>query len=315
MGRKLLSAVAASGFVVLGLQAVTTPANAAGPPNPLIVGTSHASCPTARFHTIQSAVDAAHPGDTVNICPGTYVEGSGQVGRANALTITKSLTLAGAGADQVTIKPRKKEQRRADRRRTKNPDIRDGNGDRVIAVTGHERLAGHRAHLRRHRRRRTACMPPLGWCSSTPRDRSITPMSPASTPTRARTGTQVPGGFRSNPFGYGIALVSTASNPRGGGGRGPHNVDHTRVNHYNALGMLVGGRKAAGHADQRPDHQPQPVPELQQPHGQQARPSSTATARRRVASADPAAVAADDWAAVRPGWGPGDRRRRGADDR
>ena len=43
-------------------------------------------------------------GDTVIICDGTYSEGSGQVG-SNAVTITKSLTIKGAGADKVTIRP------------------------------------------------------------------------------------------------------------------------------------------------------------------------------------------------------------------
>jgi hypothetical protein len=82
------------------------------------------------YATIQSAVDAANAGDTVNVCPGTYVEGSGQPG-SNALTITKSLTLAGAGADQVTIKPRDNGGQIAE----DSPDIRDGKGD-IIAVTG-----------------------------------------------------------------------------------------------------------------------------------------------------------------------------------
>jgi hypothetical protein len=32
------------------------------------------SCDTANFHTIQAAVDASHPGDSVFVCPGTYNE-------------------------------------------------------------------------------------------------------------------------------------------------------------------------------------------------------------------------------------------------
>ncbi|MBO0813975.1 MAG: hypothetical protein J2P30_02310, partial [Actinobacteria bacterium] len=104
------------------------PAHAAGsPPKTLTVGNCGAG---TSFTTIQSAVDAARPGDTVNICPGTYAEGSGQPG-SSALTIGKSLTLAGAGAGQVTIKPRNSGGRIA----ADNPDIRDGKGD-IIAVTG-----------------------------------------------------------------------------------------------------------------------------------------------------------------------------------
>ena len=62
-------------------------------------------CPAASFARVQDAVDAAHPGDVVAICPGTYPEGSGAPG-TNALTIMKSLTLKGAGADLVRITPR-----------------------------------------------------------------------------------------------------------------------------------------------------------------------------------------------------------------
>src|SRR6202030_893574 len=48
----------------------------------LTVGT----CPAAGFSTIQSAVNAAHAGDTVNVCPGSYPE---------QVSINKSLTLQG----------------------------------------------------------------------------------------------------------------------------------------------------------------------------------------------------------------------------
>src|SRR3954453_22649362 len=73
-----------------------------------------ADCPNARFTSIQAAVDQAAPGDPVVICAGTYLEQStptsgnnspSQAGSKNGLTITKPLTLKGAGASKVTIKP------------------------------------------------------------------------------------------------------------------------------------------------------------------------------------------------------------------
>jgi hypothetical protein len=73
-----------------------------------------ADCPNARFTSIQAAVDQAAPWDTVVICAGTYLEQStptsgnnspSQAGAKNGLTITKPLTIKGAGASKVTIKP------------------------------------------------------------------------------------------------------------------------------------------------------------------------------------------------------------------
>ena len=73
-----------------------------------------ADCPNARFTSIQAAVDQAAPWDTVVVCPGLYLEQStptsgnnspSQAGSRNGLTITKPLTIRGAGASKVTIRP------------------------------------------------------------------------------------------------------------------------------------------------------------------------------------------------------------------
>ncbi len=73
-----------------------------------------ADCPNAAFTSIQSAVNQAAPWDTVVICPGLYLEQStptsgnntpSQTGSRNGLTITKPLTIKGAGASKVTIRP------------------------------------------------------------------------------------------------------------------------------------------------------------------------------------------------------------------
>jgi hypothetical protein len=71
-------------------------------------------CPNAGFTTIQSAINQAAPWDTVAICEGVYAEVSNatnatnspaQTGAKNGLTITKPLTIRGAGASKVIIKP------------------------------------------------------------------------------------------------------------------------------------------------------------------------------------------------------------------
>lgn len=73
-----------------------------------------ADCPNAAFTSIQAAVNQAAPWDTVVICAGLYEEQSvptsgnntpSQAGSRNGLTITKPLTLKGAGASKVTIRP------------------------------------------------------------------------------------------------------------------------------------------------------------------------------------------------------------------
>src|SRR5215470_616942 len=133
MGRKWLTVVVACTAAAWGVAAAALPAQAAGRPTTLTVGTDHATCPAAEFHTIQAAINDAHSGDTVLVCAGTYVEGSGLRG-SNAMTITKDLTLKGAGAGQVTIEPRRRQASGGQIAPT-NPDIRSGTGD-ILAVVG-----------------------------------------------------------------------------------------------------------------------------------------------------------------------------------
>ncbi len=140
MGRKRLWLLAASSMTVLML-AAGVPAQASarflrlgsGRASHLTVGQDLATCPGARYRSIQAAIDAARPGDTVTVCPGSYTEGSGARG-TSALTITKSISLVGAGADQVTIEPRN-DPASGRRIAEDSPDIRDGKGD-IVAVAG-----------------------------------------------------------------------------------------------------------------------------------------------------------------------------------
>ena len=70
----------------------------------LTVDDDRAQCASAGYTSIAAAVDNATTDDTINVCDGTYVEGTGAVG-TNALTIDKSLTIKGAGASKVFIQP------------------------------------------------------------------------------------------------------------------------------------------------------------------------------------------------------------------
>ena len=70
----------------------------------LVVDTDARECPNAAFASIQAAVDAADPADTIAICPGVYRETTGLTD-LNALRIEEALTLRGAGADLVRIEP------------------------------------------------------------------------------------------------------------------------------------------------------------------------------------------------------------------
>jgi large repetitive protein len=73
-------------------------------------------CPNAEFTNIQEAVENASPWDTIVVCPGVYEESSTPVnselnpvlatGETNGLTIKKPLKIIGAGASEVTIKPK-----------------------------------------------------------------------------------------------------------------------------------------------------------------------------------------------------------------
>lgn len=92
-------------LIVLGTLALA-PASASAAT--LTVDDDLLDCPSAGFTSVQAGVDAASPGDTVAICPGVYEEGPATVpaGGANAVNIQKMITLKGAGASKVTIKPK-----------------------------------------------------------------------------------------------------------------------------------------------------------------------------------------------------------------
>jgi nitrous oxidase accessory protein NosD len=92
-GLRLLS-IAVALTMLLGLP---SPALAAT----LIVDDNNAECPTATYTTIQAAVIDADPGDTIQVCAGTYPEPA-----PGPLTINKMLTLEGAQSGVDARSPR-----------------------------------------------------------------------------------------------------------------------------------------------------------------------------------------------------------------
>jgi hypothetical protein len=205
MSRRLLSAfTAAVAALALGL---VSDAAAAHKPQTLTVGPTKgdASCPAAQFDSIREAIEAAGPGDTVYVCAGTYVEGSGDVG-SNALEIHNDLNLEGAGADQVFVHPRHAGENRI---AAEKPSLHKGNGY-LLAVLGHGvdpidvdvsgitfDASGVYA---------TAGIVYRDAEGSIERSR-VTGLAVDE----SADGWSVAGGFRSNSFGIGIAMVTRAT--------------------------------------------------------------------------------------------------------
>lgn len=190
----------------------------------LTVDDNGVECKSARFHSVQAAVDAASAGDTILVCSGRYLEGTGGPG-TNALTIRKSLTFKGAGADLVTIRPR------GSRIAEQTPDLGNGVGD-VVAVTG---TAG---------RPITVSMSGVtvdgggtfveaGVVYRDARGSFARSRVTNIVTSEAPDASGKPGGWRSDFPGVGIAQLGRA---------GALSVDHARVERYNRIGVLVEGR-------------------------------------------------------------------------
>jgi hypothetical protein len=200
-----------------------------------------ADCPAAAFTSVQAAVDAASPGDTVTICKGEYVEGSGAAG-TSALTITKNLTLKGAGADLVTITPKASSVAGGSLLEATS-NLRNGLGD-IVAIVG------------------TPTQPIKVDISGV----TVDGYDPAGRPVAVEAGIlfldakgsvirshvtnvvtsegdnayNVPGGWRGPQPGIGIAQTSAALLAPVDGSR-PLRIDRTRVDKYNRVGVLIDG--------------------------------------------------------------------------
>jgi hypothetical protein len=200
-------------------------------------------CATAKYQSIQKAIDNAAPGDTVFVCAGTYVEGSGRHG-TNALTITKDLNLVGAGADQVVVEPLN-DPAQGGRIAADTQSIRSGTGAILAAVGLQQKPINVSVSGITFDANGVFAMAGVVFLDAQGSiDRShVTGLAVDE----SATGYTVPGGFRSNAFGYGIADVTVAGQKKNGPTIQPQDlvrtltIDHTRVDTYNAVGVLVDG--------------------------------------------------------------------------
>ena len=234
-------------FAILGLSAQS--ANAAN----LYVDDNGQQCPAATFTSIQSAVDAAVMGDTVVVCNGTYSEGSGAQG-TNGLTITKSISIRGAGADKVTIKPTVSGGQIA----AASPVLRDGVGN-IVSVNGTPEdpltvnISGVTISGGGDKTYITTGSTPIwngefenGVYAETgvlylDAGGSLTNSAITNVVTSELAASfSQPGGFRSNDLGWGVAQV-TAATAAPSAASVPLVVDGTRIDRYNKGGLLIDG--------------------------------------------------------------------------
>ncbi len=200
-----------------------------------------ADCPAAAYTSVQAAVDAAKDGDTVVVCKGEYAEGTGAKG-TNALTITHSITLKGAGADLVSITP-KAAPLVGGRILEDAPDIRNGIGD-IVAVVGTPtqpltvKISGITVDGYDPQGREVAVeagilfLDAKGEISRT-RVTNVVTSEGDNAYTRA-------GGWRGSQPGIGIVQTSNALLAPVDGAR-KLTIDRTRVDKYNKIGILIDG--------------------------------------------------------------------------
>src|SRR2546423_4044250 len=220
-----------------------TPAPTVSSVATLTVDNDRKDCPNADYTRIRDAVGAAHDGDTIVVCAGTYIEGPGAAG-SNGLQITKSLTIRGAGADKVTIEPNGgKENRIAET----TPDLRSGKG--VIVLAKGDKDAPITVHISgvtvdANGVDATAGIVFLDAQGSV--DRSLVTGLDVD---ESADGYTVPGGFRNNAFGIGIAAVTRVRPPASGhAGADPAADDHDRPHTGRALQR---GRRPRRRRDER----------------------------------------------------------------
>ena len=234
MRSSTLAAVAAA------VAALTSASSAAAAT--LTVDDDRAECPAAAFTSVQAAVDAAVPGqDTVAICPGAYAEGSGAV-NSSALTISKDITIKGAGADLVSITPVSSGPG-SGRILGDTPNLRNGLGD-VVAVVGTPTkplqvdISGVTVDGYDPNGRPVAVEAGIVFVDASG---SIVRSRVTNVVTsEGDNAFNLPGGWRNSQPGVGIAQTSNAIVAPSDGTRFLR-IDRTRVDKYNKYGILIDG--------------------------------------------------------------------------
>jgi hypothetical protein len=205
----------------------------------LTVDDDRQDCPAANFTSVQAAIDAASTGDTVVVCPGTYVEGSGAPG-TNAVTIDKEVDIKGAGADLVTIMPRRSTSS-GGQIASITPVLRDSVGN-IVAVTAGTPLFPAEVDISGITVAGNGVFAEAGIMfldakGSIKRSR-VTDIVTSERPEAF----DVPGGFRASDTGYGIVQATQAASPPAGGSTvRPLVIESTRVDRYNRTGILIDG--------------------------------------------------------------------------
>ena len=208
-----------------------------GPGATLTVGRQSASCPSPDYLRIRDAIDHAKAGDTIAICPGTYAEGPGMPG-TSGLMIDKNLTIRGAGADQVTIEPTSVGAKRI---APDEQNLRSGKGA-IIAVLG-DKSSPITVDISGVTVDANGVDATVGIVYVDAQGTIGRVHVTGLAIDESKNGYTVPGGFRNSAFGIGIADV-TRVKPLDSPTTIPVRtltIDHTRVDRYNSVGILIDG--------------------------------------------------------------------------
>jgi hypothetical protein len=237
-GRRICAALIA----VLGAFAVVPGAGAAT----LTVDDDFKDCPAATFNTIQNAIFAAEPGDTIAVCPGDYVEGSGAVG-TNGLIIVRDVTIKGAGADLVTIRPRKVRASTSQIAESTNASIRNAVGA-IVMINGDDEQFG--TNVSKAALLNVSISGVTIDGDGVYADAGVVFRDAQGTISKSRITNVVttetsydvprPGEYKGSADGYAVASVTAPGAPLPTSPR-QVKVDHTRIDKYNAAGILLDG--------------------------------------------------------------------------